>query len=156
VNYAINSLLNKIPRSVQFTIGAGLAILLALLIFYKGTQIWNGIGNFFFHRQINAERSKVQKELDSAAEQKKALEQTLIELAKSKEALAAASKEREIRDQIFNDKNKTAKEKVAAFEAAMQSAPVRTDPTGVSTNDLCERARSLGASQATIDALCEN
>lgn len=97
---------------------------------------------------------QLQKELDSATEQKKEIEQTLIEFAKSKEALAAATKEREIREEIFNDKTKNAKEKVQAYEAAVSAAPVHTDPTNISTDDLCRRARSLGSSQATIDALC--
>lgn len=153
-NYVINSALNKIPTPIRWAIGIALVAILIFFIWYKGTQGWNQIGNFFFHRQINAERAKVQKELTDAAAQKQELEKTLVEFAKAKEALAAAQKEREIREQIFNDANKTAKEKVAAYKAAMSAAPVHTDPTGVSTEDLCQRAKSIGGSQATIDALC--
>lgn len=150
----MNYLLNSIPKPVQIGIVIVLGAVLVFFLWYKGTQLWNGIGNFFFHRQINAERVNVQKELDDAAAQKQELERTLVEFGKAKEALAAAQKEREIREQIFNDANTTAKEKVALFEAAMQSAPLHTDPSGVTVDALCERAKALGSSAATLDALC--
>jgi biopolymer transport protein ExbB/TolQ len=156
MNYAINTFMKWFKANAIITIPLtiGLVLTLGFFAWYKSAWVFNGIGNIWFAAKVSWQGKNLQKELDSAATQKKEIEQTLIELAKSKEALAAATKEREIREQIFNDKTKTSKEKIQAYEAAMSAAPVHTDPTGVTTDDLCERARSLGSSQATIDALC--
>jgi DNA repair exonuclease SbcCD ATPase subunit len=92
--------------------------------------------------------------LDEAKEQKKELEKTLLELKQAKEDLAKAQKAREEAEKIFNDRSKTANEKVKAFEAAMSNAPVHTDTTGVTTDDLCARAKANGSDPAVIAALC--
>lgn len=154
MNYLLNSIIAKIPTPIRWAIGIALIAIVLFFLWYKGTQLWNGIGNYFFHRQINSERAKVQKELDDAAAQKQELEKTLVEFAKAKEALAAASREREIREEIFNDKTTTAKEKLQIYQDVMSAAPVHTDPTGVTVSDLCERAKAIGSSAATIAALC--
>jgi biopolymer transport protein ExbB/TolQ len=156
MNYAINSFGKWFKANALITIplSVGLVLILGFFVWYKSVGILNALGNAWFAAKMSWQGRQLQKELDSADVQKKEIEQTLIEFAKSKEALAAATKEREIREEIFNDKTKNAKEKVQAYEAAISAAPVRTDPTGVTVDDLCQRARAIGSSQATIDALC--
>ena len=148
-------MLSNIPNPVKWIVGAGLVIALGLMIWFGVlTKAWNGIGNFLFHRQANELSQDVKDQLAKAAEQKKLLEQTLLELAKSKEELAKATKAREEAEKIFNDKSKTASEKVAAYEAAKSAAPIHTDAGSVSTEDLCARAKAIGSDQSIIDALC--
>lgn len=148
-------MLSNIPTPIKWVVGVGLIVALGLMIWFGVlTKAWNGIGNFFFHRQANELSQEVKDQLAKAAEQKKALEQTLLELAKSKEDLAKATKAREEAEKIFNDSSKTAKEKVAAFEAAMSASPTPTDPRNVSTEDLCARAKAAGTDPAIIAALC--
>lgn len=149
------SMLSNIPNPVKWIVGAGLVIALGLMIWFGVlTKAWNGIGNFLFHRQANEMSQDVKDQLAKAAEQKKLLEQTMLELAKSKEDLATATKAREEAEKIFNDKSKTAGQKLAAFEAAKSAAPIHTDPSNVSIDDLCARAKAIGGSQDLIDALC--
>jgi cell division protein FtsN len=118
------------------------------------TKAWNGIGNWLFSRQINAERAKVQKELDQAAEQKKVLEQTLLDYKQAKEELVTVKAEKDRLEQVFNDKSKTASDKVAQFKAAVADDPKHTPTDNITTNDLCERAKAIGSSPATIASLC--
>lgn len=149
------SILSNIPTPIKWIVGAGLVIALGLMIWFGVlTKAWNGIGNFFFHREAQEMSQEVKDQLAKAAEQKKVLEQTLLELAKAKEELAKATKAREEAEKIFDDKSKTATQKLAAYEAAMSGAPIHTDASNVSTEDLCARAKANGSSQATIDALC--
>jgi hypothetical protein len=140
---------------VKWIVGAGLVIALGLMIWFGVlTKAWNGLGNLLFHHQANEMSQDVKDQLAKAAEQKKVLDQTLLDLAKSKEDLAKATKAREDAEKIFDDKSKTATQKLAAYEAAMSAAPIHTDASNVSTEDLCARAKANGSSQATIDALC--
>lgn len=148
--------LNKIPNPIKWGIGIGFIIILVFLFWYRGTQIWNGVGNWLFSRQINAERVKVQKELDSAAAQKKVLEQTLLDYKAAKEELTTVKAEKDRLEAIFNDKSKTASEKVAAFKAAVADDPVSTPTDGITIEDLCARAKTSGSSAAVIAALCGN
>lgn len=146
---------SNLPSTVKTIIVAGLAIALGLLFWFGLlTKAWNGVGNALFHRQITAERVKVQKELDDAAEMKKALEQTLLEYGQAKKELVTVKAEKDRLEQIFNDKQKSASEKVAAFKAAVADDPVVTPTDGVTLDALCQRARSTNASAATIAALC--
>lgn len=146
--------LKTVPR-LYLAVGAVvLVVVLTLGWWFYGTRAWNGIGNWLFHRQINAERAKVQKDLDAAAETKKALEQTLFELAQSKKELVTVKAEKDRLEQVFNDKSKTASEKVAAFKAAVADDPISTPTDGVTVDALCQRARSTNASAATVAALC--
>ena len=156
MNYAINKFLGWYKANALITIPLTISVVLILvfLIWYKSTQIFNGIGNMWFATKMSWQDKNLQKELETANVQKKEIEQTLIEFAKSKEALAAAQREREIREEIFNDATKTAKEKLQIYEQVMSAAPIFTDPANISTADLCARARALGSSQATLDALC--
>lgn len=135
-------------------LSAGVLIIFVLFLWYRGTQIWNGIGNYFFHKQINAERVKVQKDLDDAAAQKQVLEQTLKELAEVKKDYADVKAEKDRLETFFNDQSKTAAEKVTAFKASLVDDPERTSTDNVTTESLCERARAIGSSPATIAALC--
>jgi len=154
LNHLINSVLNKIPSSVKVISGLAIVVILVFFLWYKGTQIWNGIGNWLFHRQINAEREKVQKELESAAEQKKALELTMREFAAAKAELEMVKAEKDKLVKVFNDQSKTASEKVAIFKAAVADDPRVTPTDGVTISDLCQRARTANASAATVTALC--
>lgn len=154
MNNIINSILNKIPPVVQAGIVVVLALSLAVFVWYKGAQVWNGIGNFLFHRQINAERAKVSAELEAAAGQKKVLEQTLRDLAEAKKDLESVKAEKDRLEKIFNDQSKTAAEKVAEFKKALADDPVHTPTDNITTEDLCTRAKAIGSSAATIAALC--
>jgi len=154
MNHLINSVLNKIPSPVKVIGGLALAVILIFFLWHKGTQIWNGIGNWLFHHQINAEREKVQKELESAAEQKKALELTMLELATAKGELKVVKAEKDRLEKIFNDTSKTAAEKVAIFKAEVANDPKQTATDNITISDLCLRARAANASAATITALC--
>lgn len=147
-------MLNSISTPVKWAVGIGLAVILALFLWLLVTKGWNGIGNYLFHRQANELNQKIKDQLAQAAEQKKVLEQTLIELARSKEELAKATKAREEAEKIFNDKSKTAAQKIAAYEASMSAAPIHTDAVNVTTADLCQRAKDIGSSQGVIDSLC--
>lgn len=146
--------LKTIPR-LYLTVGA-LALVIALTLgwWFYGARVWNGIGNWFFHRQINAERQKVEKELAEAAETKKALEQTLIEYGQAKKELVTVKAEKDKLEQIFNDKSIGAATKVAEFKKILEQPAPHTNTDGITLTDLCQRARSSNASAATIAALC--
>lgn len=145
---------DKIPNLIKVVVGIGLVIFLGLFLWYKGTQVWNGFGNFFFHRQINSERLKVQKDLEDAAKQKVLLEQTLKEYKAAKDELVTVKAEKDRLEGIFNDLSKTAAQKVAEFKKAIADDPVHTPTDNITTDDLCQRAKAIGASPATITAMC--
>src|SRR6185295_3257681 len=94
---------DNIPSLIKLAVGIGLVIIISLFLWFKGTQVWNGLGNFFFQRQINAERGKVQKELADAAEQKKVLEKTLLDFKQAKEELVSVKAEKDRLENLFND-----------------------------------------------------
>lgn len=152
MNYLLNTIMAKIPVPIRWAIGIALAGILIFFLWYKGTQLWNGIGNYFFHRQINAERAKVQKDLDLAAEQKKELEKTLTELAVAKKELESVKAEKDRLENIFNDQSKTAAQKVAEFKKAVSDDPEHTPTDGITDEDLCRRAKALGVN---IGIKCE-
>ena len=147
--------LKTIPRLYLAVGGLALVIALTLGWWFYGSRVWNGIGNWLFHRQINAERQKVNKELAEAAETKKALEQTLLEYGQAKKELVTVKAEKDRLEQVFNDKQKSAQDKVAAFKAAVADDPVSTPTDNITTEDLCARAKAIGSSPATIAALCQ-
>jgi hypothetical protein len=151
----IMSNISKIPTPIKWGLGIGIIFVLSLLMWFGVlTKAWNGIGNWLFSRQINAERAKVQKELDQAAEQKKVLEQTLLEYKQAKEELVTVKAEKDRLEQVFNDKSKTASDKVAEFKAAAADTPVHTPTDNITTADLCARAKAAGSSPGVVAALC--
>ena len=151
----IMSTIQKIPTPIKWGLGIGIIIVLGLLIWFGVlTKAWNGLGNWLFSRQINAERAKVQKDLDKAAEQKKLLEQTLLDYKQAKQDLVTVKAEKDRLEQVFNDKSKTASDKVAEFKKAVADDPVHTPTDNITNNDLCARAKAIGSSPATIAALC--
>lgn len=154
MNYLLNSTIGKIPSPIRWAIGIALVGIIIFFLWYKGTQVWNGIGNYFFHRQINAERAKVQKELESAAEQKKELEKTLTELAVAKSELESVKAEKDRLEKVFNDTSKSASQKVAEFKKAVADDPIATPTDGITSEDLCARSKAIGASAATVAAVC--
>lgn len=145
---------SKMSKNMKYLLAAGALIVILILLFFYGAKAWSGIGNYFFHREIAAAKVEVQSQLDKAAEQKKELEKTLLELDQAKKDLAVASHAREEAEKVLNDKSKTAQEKVAAYKATLADAPIRTDTTGITTSDLCQRAKDQGASEAVVSALC--
>lgn len=147
-------MIKSIPRLYLVAGAVVLVVVLSIGWFVGFSRVWNGIGNALFHRQINAERQKVDKELAEAAETKKALEQTLLEYGQAKKEIVTVKAEKDKLEQIFNDKSRTAQDKVAAFKAAVADDPVVTPTDGVTVDALCQRARSTNASAATIAALC--
>lgn len=145
---------NTIPNYIKWFVGMGLIVILAILLIYKGQQVWNGIGNKIFEWKIGRKQEEVNKDLDEAAKQKVLLEQSLKELQQAKEELITAKAETDRLKGIFYDSSKTSSEKVAEFKKAVSDDPVRTPTDNITTNDLCERAKSIGASPATITTLC--
>lgn len=143
-------------QSAGMKIAAAFALIVLLSIgwWFYGAQVWNGIGNKVFEWKIGKKQEQVNKELADAAEQKKILEQTLFEYAQSKKELEAVKAEKDRLEQVFNDKSKTASEKVAEFKKIAGSEPEHTATDGVTLNELCERAKAAGASQSTINSLC--
>lgn len=130
------------------------AIILAIFIWYKGTQIWNGIGNLVFAAKMSWQEKNLQKELDSVPAQKQALEETLRQLAVVKKDYEDAKAEKDRLEAIFNDSSKSAAAKVAEFKKSLASGPDVTPTDGITDADLCARARAIGASPATIAAVC--
>jgi len=148
------SFLDTIPAPVKWIVGTALVVVFLIFAWLFLTRGMNAVKDFVFWRQANQKQQEVNTKLAKAEEQQKALDITLQEYAKSKEALAAAKKESEIREKIFNDNSKTASQKVAAYKDALSAAPTVTDPVGVSTDDLCQRAKAIGGSSQLIAALC--
>lgn len=153
----ILSTVNQIPTPIKWGVAIGAGIILSLFIWFGGiTKAWNGIGNWIADRQIKAERVKVQKELDQAAEQKKVLEQTLLDYKQAKEELVAVKAEKDRLEQVFNDKSKSASDKVAEFKATISAPVVRANTDNITIDDLCARAKASDASAAVQSALCGN
>lgn len=150
----IKEYFNKIPKGLRYLLAAGAILIIIILLWFYGAKAWNGIGNHFFQKEVAKARAEIQSQLDKAAEQKKELDKALLELDQAKKDLAAASRAREEAEKVLNDKSKTASEKVAAYKAALADAPVSTPTTGITTSDLCQRAKNSGASEAVVSALC--
>ena len=145
---------DSIPNLIKWSIIAGIVIMLGIFVVFKGQQVWNGIGNKVFEWKIGKKQEDVNKDLANAAKQKDALEQSLKELRQAKEELTVAKAETDRLKGIFNDSSKTSAAKVEEFKKAVSDGPVRTPTDNITTNDLCERAKAIGASAATIAALC--
>ena len=145
---------NKIPALIKMPVLIGLAILILLFVVFKGQNAWNHVGNKIFEWKIGRKQEEVNKDLTDAARQKVLLEQSLKELQQAKEELETAKSETDRLKGIFNDSSKTSSEKVSEFKKAVSDNPVRTPTDNITTNDLCERAKVIGASPGTIAALC--
>ena len=145
---------NKIPNAIKIPVIAGLTILILLFVVFKGQSVWNHVGNKIFEWKIGKKQEEVNKDLADAARQKVLLEQSLKELQQAKEELAAAKAETDRLKGIFNDSSKTSAAKVAEFKKAVSDDPVHTATDNITTDDLCERAKVIGASPATIATLC--
>ncbi|HSE25756.1 MAG TPA: hypothetical protein VLB68_29085 [Pyrinomonadaceae bacterium] len=128
--------------------------ILAFFIWYKSTQLWNGIGNFVFATKMSWQGKELKKELDSAEAQKKEIDKTLTEYAVAKKELESIKVEKDRLEKVFNDQSKTAAEKVAEFRQSAASEPEHTATDNVTTESLCARARAIGASAATVAAVC--
>lgn len=146
---------DSIPSIVKWPIIVGLILLLAIFFFFKGQQIWNGFGNKIFEWKIGKKQEQVQKELSEATKQKAELEQSLRELKQAKEELNSAKAETDRLKGIFNDSSKTSSDKVAEFRKEISNSPTHTPTDNITNNDLCERAKAIGASAETITALCQ-
>jgi F0F1-type ATP synthase membrane subunit b/b' len=143
------------PSIVKWPIIVGLAIILTLFLIFRGQTMWNGIGNKIFEWKIGKKQTQVQKELDDAAKIKAELEQSYKDLKQAKEDRASAIEETDRLKGIFNDSSKTSADKVAEFKKAISDSPTHTPTDNITNNDLCERAKSIGASAETITALCQ-
>lgn len=150
----IRETLDKIPNFVKIPIGIGLMAFVLIFIVFKGQQAWNSVGNKVFEWKIGKKQDEVNKELADAAKHKAELEQSLKELKTAKEELTAARAETDRLKGIFNDSSKTSAAKVAEFKKAVADDPIHTPTDNITTDDLCERAKSIGASASTITALC--
>lgn len=148
------TLTDKIPVPFRLPILIGAGIILLIALWFYGTTFKNHISNTLFQHKEQKIDKDVQKQLAQAAEQKKELDKTLLELKQAREDLDKAKAQREQAEVIFNDKFKTATQKLADYKTVMSDPSIHTDPTGVTTDDLCERAKQVGSDQAVIDALC--
>lgn len=119
-------------------------------------MLLNAAGNAIFAVKMSLQERNVQKELDSAVVQQKEIDKTLTELALAKQEKEAAKAETDRLKQVFSDQSKSAAEKVAEFKKSMADEPTHTPTDNVTTESLCERARTMGASAATVKALCGN
>lgn len=128
--------------------------MLLVFLWLAATKGINGVKDFVFWKQAAVKQKAIDAKLSKIDEMEKAFDQTLVEYAKSKEALAAAKRETDIRTEIFNNDAKSAAQQVKEFEKAVAEKPVVTDPTGVTMEQLCLRAKTSGGSEATIRALC--
>lgn len=135
-------------------IAAGIVIILIAFIWWFQITLWNGIGNTIFAAKMTWQGRSVQKDLESAAAQQKEIDKTLTDLAVAKKELEITKAESDRLKQVFNDQSKTAAEKVAEFKKAMATQPVITSTDGITSESLCERAKAVGASAATVAALC--
>lgn len=147
-------MLDKIPNFIKIVVGVVLVIVLTLFIIFKGQQAWNGIGNKIFEWKIGKKVEDVQKDLDGAVKQKVLIEQSLKELAEAKKELDLIKTENDRLKGIFNDSSKSSEAKVAEFKKAISDDPVHTPTDNITTEDLCARAKTIGASAATISTLC--
>jgi biopolymer transport protein ExbB/TolQ len=156
MNYAINSFVKWFKANALITIplSVGLVLILGFFVWYKSAGILNALGNTWFAAKMSWQGRQLQKELDSAIEQKKEIDKTLLELAQSKQELTSVKAEKDRLEKVFNDQSKTAAEKVAEFRKAVADDPVHTPTDNVTTEDLCARAKAIGSSAATIAALC--
>lgn len=143
---------NWIKRSP--IVSGAVVVLLAIFIWYKGTQVWNGVGNMIFAAKMSWQGRQLKSELDSAADQKKEIDKTLTEFAVAKKELESVKAEKDRLEKVFNDQSKTAAEKVAEFNKAMADDPEHTATDNVTTESLCARAKAIGASAATVSAVC--
>ncbi len=141
---------DKIPAPIKWGI-IFVVILLGWLYLTKGI---NGISNFVFWRKANREQAAIQEKLNKAEKQQEVIDQTLKDLAVANSKLEEAKKVTDKAVEVFDDTDKTSKQKVAEFEAIMSTAPVRTDPTGVTDDQLCARAKAAGSNPDLIAALC--
>jgi biopolymer transport protein ExbB/TolQ len=156
VNYAINSFVKWFKANALITIPltVGMVLILGFFVWYKSAGILNAFGNTWFAAKMSWQGRQLQKELDNAAEQKKEIEQTLLDLAVAKKDLEVEKAETDRLKKVFNDQAKTAAEKVAEFKKAVADDPVHTPTDNVTTEDLCARAKAINASAATITAVC--
>lgn len=152
MNYAINSLLKWFKSNPIIAIAT--VLVLAIFIWYFQAKLWNGVGNAIFAARMSWQNRSVQKELESAAAQQKEIDKTLTELAVAKKEVESAKAETDRLVKVFNDQSKTAAEKVAEFKKAMATEPVTTATDGITSEDLCARAKALGASASVTAALC--
>lgn len=152
MNYLINSLIKWLKGNPVITIA--IAIVLVIIIWRFQAKLLNGFGNAIFAAKMSWQERSVQKELESAAVQQKEIDKTLTNLAVAKRELEITKAESDRLKQVFNDQSKTAAEKVAEFKKAMAAEPVTSPTDGITSEDLCARAKAIGASGATIAALC--
>jgi hypothetical protein len=145
---------NAVPNLVKYPIIIGIVIILGIFVVFKGQQTWNHIGNKIFEWKIGKKQEQVNKDLADAAKQKAALEQSYKELAQAVKERDEAKAETDRLKVIFNDSSKTSAAKVAEFKKAVADEPVHTPTDNITTNELCERAKAIGASAATIAAVC--
>lgn len=130
----------------------GVLLLVSWLYITKGI---NGVSNFFFWRAANKKQAQVEQQLKDAADAKQAqIDQTLRDLAAAKATLVEKIAAADAARKVFEDADKTSKEKVAALEAILSAPAVHTDPTGLTTDDLCARAKAANSNPGLIAALC--
>lgn len=133
--YKANALIT-IPLTV------GLVLLLALGAWYKGAQLSNAIGNWWYSRGTQSAHEDIDRLKGDAAAAKEVAAEALKELALEKERYKAEREKRELAEQLLLDRGKTTNEKLKLYEEAINKAPAISGPASV--DDLCARARAAG------------
>lgn len=131
-----------VPPTLRIPVLAGLAILIIALVFVFGTKAWNGIGNRFHDVKVWIAQKEIKAAKDEAEESKKVTAASIAAFQEAKKMAEEEKAKREIAEKVLADKTKNTDQKLAAYEKAISARPTVTAPQ--STDELCERARSLG------------
>lgn len=137
-----DSILNKIPASLRTPAMFVLFVFLGITIWFFGVKAWNGIGNWMYHHSETDAKAEIQTIKTQLSTETKIANEAVGAFEASKSVIAEEKKKREIAESILADKSKTTDQKLDAYETAVKAVPTHTSPE--STDQLCERAKSLG------------
>lgn len=137
------------PRAKTY-VAVGLALFLLLSAFTWGARGVNWVSSKVFRVGNLILTKDMQKDLDDAQKGKKAVAETLTQLAADKQALADSKEDYEEEkrkrlalEQILADRRKSVDEKLRAYDEAVKRAPtVHIDPEPLT--EQCARAAELG------------
>lgn len=140
----LSSLLGKIPPVAQIPLMVFAGLLLIALVWLYGMRAWNGVGNFMYHHSVNDATREIDQTKQQVASEKELANQAVAAYESSKLVIAEKEKQLEIAEKELADKRKNTDQKLAAYEAAVNSRPTVTEPQ--STHEMCLRAKALGIS----------
>jgi hypothetical protein len=136
------SLWNRIPAAFRLAVIAVVVVGLLLFTWFYGVKAWNGVGNWIYHHSENDGKKEITKIKTELAAETKIANQAVAVYEASKLVIEEERKKREQAEIILADRSKTTDQKLAAYQAAVNSIPTVTPPQ--STDELCARAKALG------------